>query len=265
MLTIAIPVLCAGIGVGPVNEPVVSVFAAPRIIVLHGGSLEAPVYLTNWWDNLTLLLAAQNGRSWPSTSEAPAQEGVRVAMFWGNDSWDAYARNPTRLPELLNRLEESEQARLILTGDRRGAMMDYRGERRALQSSGLFILARNGVALPQVPDSGLARGLVERFQLALGNRDSATVRDLLSEARFFHGGVAVTPALGAANDPILRQLLPARHTIESVTVEGATATVRSTSRRQGGPNGVQAWSQVMHLTREDGQWHVGEVHLDGPE
>jgi hypothetical protein len=61
----------------------VPVYAAPRIIVLYGGVLKEPVYLTDWWENLDFMLAVSNLQSgpWPR-SRVARRTSIRDVLEW---------------------------------------------------------------------------------------------------------------------------------------------------------------------------------------
>lgn len=74
-------------------------FAAPRIIMFHGGVLSEPAFMTDWEGNLRFLSQTYRG--------TPVLEGAlkdrpytEVAFFWHGPTWEDYATDPDRLKTL---------------------------------------------------------------------------------------------------------------------------------------------------------------------
>ena len=69
--------------------PVLSLAAAPRYIVAHGGGLDSPRVLADWEANLRLLTQSKSRALVPPEHLAD-REYVELAFFWG-PAWAEYA------------------------------------------------------------------------------------------------------------------------------------------------------------------------------
>ena len=175
MLAIHVPIVIAGLFGGGVTPPTAHEFASPRIIVLHGGSLERPIYLTNPWENLQFMLAigehAPVRRSSLDTSDA-----IQVAMFWGT-TYNWHAQDTTRLPQLLGSLGSAQQAALYLPPRAAVPYLDYHSAAadpgvRHIAPIGLAVLHKAGLRLPSVTDSAMVAAAITAFHAALTDGDS---------------------------------------------------------------------------------------------
>jgi hypothetical protein len=79
--------------------PVLSLAAAPRYIVAHGGGLDSPRVLADWEANLRLLTQSKSRALVPPERLAD-REYVELAFFWG-PAWAEYAdRTKSAAPPL---------------------------------------------------------------------------------------------------------------------------------------------------------------------
>jgi hypothetical protein len=79
--------------------------AAPGVIVFSGGSLRTPIALSDWSENLDLMLATTQLASAP-TGELAQRQRIAVAMYWGS-GWRRFASTPDSLA-LLPRLKPAQ-------------------------------------------------------------------------------------------------------------------------------------------------------------
>jgi hypothetical protein len=123
--------------------------AAPRVIMVTGPNLEKPVFLSDQWENLDLMLAFQAGRELDEgrvvdPKELRGRPYFELWLYWGNSQWEPYVREG-RLAEL--RTEQANQSgRFYPAFGRRDAVMslDSPGSRKATTKL-LNILARHGI------------------------------------------------------------------------------------------------------------------------
>lgn len=253
--------------------------AAPEVIILHGGPLARPIILSHWWQNLDLLSAASDPAG-VSTAEVGTMPSVEVALFWGT-GWRTVARDPARSATLMERLDEVGKAWLHLTGDPAGAYLVYGRPGvdgpdlrpggpavRRIDPIGLAILHRNGVPLPQVTDSVLVLGTVERFHESLFRGDSATVLDLLAtDAVILKGGQVESRAEYreghlAADIAYLRTVRTRRGPMH-VTVVGDAAWARSTTTSERTVDGElrrSVGAELMVLAKGEHGWRIRAIH-----
>jgi hypothetical protein len=89
--------------------------AAPRIIMVHGGTLAERIYLTDWKQNLEFLLdLSLTEGSFATSEDSLTAPRFEMSLFWGNDQWDRIARDTA----LLRRLDSADgsPARIVLGG-----------------------------------------------------------------------------------------------------------------------------------------------------
>jgi hypothetical protein len=75
-------------------------FAAPEIIIFHGGSLAKPVVVASWTENHTLLLSSEPHQPMtPGNPSSRPRPVIKLALFWGTQ-WRVYVESPSRLATL---------------------------------------------------------------------------------------------------------------------------------------------------------------------
>jgi hypothetical protein len=123
--------------------------AAPRIIMVTGPTLERPVFLTDYFENLDLMIAFQRGREIAEgrvvdPKELRRRPYLELWLFWGEDQWEPYV-SEGRLAEL-RREQANQYGRFYPAFGRRDAVMnlDVPGSRKATAKL-LNILARHGI------------------------------------------------------------------------------------------------------------------------
>jgi hypothetical protein len=123
--------------------------AAPRIIMVTGPTLERPVFLTDYFENLDLMIAFQRGREIAEgrvvdPKELRRRPYLELWLFWGEDQWEPYV-SEGRLDEL-RREQANQYGRFYPAFGRRAAVMnlDVPGSRKATAKL-LAILARHGI------------------------------------------------------------------------------------------------------------------------
>ena len=272
MLTIQVPIFLAGLLGGALTEAPDADFAAPRIIMLHGGSLERPVYLTNWHQNLTFMGAIASTAP-VARSSVDTANAIQVAMFWRGPDWEAYARDSARLPELIRHLDHAQRAALYLPPQSTAPLLDYHTAAsnpglRTISPLGLAILHRAGVHLPGLTDSTLVVAAVTSFHGALASGDSASVMGWLApDAVVLEAGTRETRQeyrdhhLGA-DMAYARSTRSTRSPIR-VTVVGDVAWAESTSensRTTDGRTTLSSGAELMVLSRGDKGWRIRAIH-----
>jgi len=120
--------------------------AAPRIIMLHGGVLEERIYLTDWYENLAFMLAIAEPAPSRVAAVSDSTPHVEIAMFWGGPTWEPYVQDTSRLRTLDP--EDAQRSRLYLGHDGRPPFIAFPvgPTARAIDSTGLKILAKYRVA-----------------------------------------------------------------------------------------------------------------------
>jgi hypothetical protein len=101
--------------VQPPVAPAAETAAAPRIIMIHGGTLEERIYLTDWKQNLEFLLdLSLTDGSYATSEDSLTAPRFEMALYWGNDYWDRVARDTAEL----RRLDPTDgsPARIVLGG-----------------------------------------------------------------------------------------------------------------------------------------------------
>jgi hypothetical protein len=251
----------------------------PEVIVLHGGPLQHPVVLANWWENMDLLGSATYAAPF-TLADVERYPAIEMALFWGQ-GWGNVARDSARAPTLLTRLDEASKARLYLSGNNWGGFLvhgtpavqapDLRlgGEAaRRFDALGLAILHRRGVPLPRVSDSVLVLGTIERFHESLFRGDSAAVLDLLHpDAVVLEGGAVETreeyrSGHLAADIEYLKATRTWRGPI-AVTVIGNAAWARSTSTTERTVEGQVrrgVGAELIVLSKTERGWQVRAIH-----
>jgi ketosteroid isomerase-like protein len=272
MFSIQVPIFLAGLLGGAVPRAPAPEFAAPRIIMLHGGSLQEPVFLTNWWENLALMGAI--GEHAPvRRSSIDTTGSIQVAMFWNGPDWEAYARSPARLPELLRHLDMAQRGALYLPPRTTAPLLDYWSAAsdpsvRTISAVGLAILSKAGLPLPGVSDSVLVAAAITAFHSALSTGDSmaalswladdvvvleAGTRETRQEYRDHHLGADIQYA---------RSTRTTRGPI-AVRVVGDVAWAESTSentRTVEGRTTRSSGAELMVLSRTAKGWQIRAIH-----
>ena len=272
MLALHLPILCAGLLFGGPAAGTPESLAAPRIIVLHGGSLERPVYLTNWQENLQLMLAISEP-SQPRRSSVDTTGAIQVAMFWHGPTWEEFARNTERLPGLMQYLDKAQRGAIYLPPSSSEPLVDYHSSLsnpglRRISAIGLAILSRAGVQISGAGDSLLVAAAITAFHQSLVDGDStgalgwlapdavvleAGTRETRQEYRDHHLGADMQYARSArtTRSPI------------NVTVTGDAAWAESTSettRTVEGRTTRSSGAELMVLSRTAQGWRIRAIH-----
>jgi hypothetical protein len=79
-----------------ISTPVMA--AGPRIMIVYGRPLATPIIFSNWGENQTLLVAANDGMS-VKHARLTGRPSLRVAMFWGME-WVQYTKHHKSLAAL---------------------------------------------------------------------------------------------------------------------------------------------------------------------
>jgi hypothetical protein len=123
--------------------------AAPRIIMVTGPGLEEPVFLTDYSENLDLMIAFQRGREIDEgrvvdPKELQRRPYLELWLFWGENQWEPYVREG-RVTKL-RREQANQYGRFYPAFGARGAVMDLDvpGSRKATAKL-LAIFARHGI------------------------------------------------------------------------------------------------------------------------
>jgi len=76
----------------PFASPVAA--AAPRFILADGSLLSAPILLTDWSDNLTLMAATAEDEREPNVryADLDPHASVRLCLFWNSLMWEPYVQ-----------------------------------------------------------------------------------------------------------------------------------------------------------------------------
>ena len=98
----AFAVLCA---LGRNREARVEPLAAPSVIVFTGKPLKSPVVLTDWSENLSLMLGLERPAV-VANDELRDRPRLEIAMYWG-DAWNRFAATPESLA-LLPRVHQPQ-------------------------------------------------------------------------------------------------------------------------------------------------------------
>lgn len=119
--------------------------AAPRIIMVYGGTLTERIYLTDWHENLDFMmnLSLSDG-SHARHEDSLSAPRFEMALYWGNPGWDPSARDTAAL----RRLDPADgsPARIVLGKLPR---ITYPGSNhpRVIGDSGLRILRERGLPM----------------------------------------------------------------------------------------------------------------------
>jgi hypothetical protein len=131
-----------------------STFAAPHVIVLAGGPLARRVTMTDWQENMALLLATQTPVHAPHDSLA-GRPRIAVAMFWGAH-WEGRKDLPE--PAAGSALPGGVQDGSFYPslGDRPaiwvfGGIALMRPTTRSIQARGLELLTKHGIPTRVIP------------------------------------------------------------------------------------------------------------------
>ncbi len=131
--------------VQPPVVPASDSVAAPRIIMIYGGTLAERIYLTDWRENATFLesLSLSDG-SHARNEDSLTAPRFEMAYYWGNPAWDRIARDTAAL----RRLDpaEGDAARMVLGKLPR---ITYPGSNhpRVIGDTGLRILRAHGLPM----------------------------------------------------------------------------------------------------------------------
>jgi hypothetical protein len=123
--------------------------AAPRIVMVTGPGLDQPVFLTDYSENLDLMIAFQRGREIDEgrvldPKELQRRPYLELWLFWGENQWEPYVREG-RITEL-RREQANQHGRFYPAFGGRDAVMslDAPGSRKATAKL-LAIFARHGI------------------------------------------------------------------------------------------------------------------------
>ncbi len=87
LLPVALALFITLAGAGSVEA------AAPRVIMISSPSLTQPVVMTDWWENLDLMLGFGEEAANVTPDELAARPSFHLALFWGQ-SWVDDAGKP---------------------------------------------------------------------------------------------------------------------------------------------------------------------------
>ncbi len=116
--------------------------AAPRLVMISGGSLSHPIILDDWDENLTLMTAASESAGLAALDLA-SRPSFQVAYFWG-PTWADYvaAGNPI---QALRPEDANQHGRFYPAFGSARPLLTFEGSVRALSPEGVAVLARHGV------------------------------------------------------------------------------------------------------------------------
>jgi hypothetical protein len=133
LTTISIPVMAAG----------------PRIMIVYGRPLAKPVIVSNWGENETLLVAANDDMS-VKHARLKVRPSLRVAMFWGME-WVQYMKRH-KLLAALHPNQANQFARFYPAYGSAPALFvfdsipgPYTSLIRRIRPEGIAVLARHGI------------------------------------------------------------------------------------------------------------------------
>lgn len=116
--------------------------AAPRLVMIYGGSLSHPIILDDWNENLTLMLAARES-AWLASLDLGSRPSFQVAYFWG-PTWADYMAAGKPIQAI--RPEDANQhGRFYPAVGSARPLLTFKGSVRALSPEGVALLARHGV------------------------------------------------------------------------------------------------------------------------
>src|SRR5690606_523344 len=121
---------------------------APRINMFYDGSLETPIYMTDWWENLEFVSSVAEIRPINSDSGQSYAARVKVALFWHNPTWDRYARD-SRLLRTLDPAHGSP-ATLEVRSNTVSLLYGKSKFERVLNEKAFAILKRHGVIMESI-------------------------------------------------------------------------------------------------------------------
>lgn len=129
-------------------------FAAPEVVILHGGSLRERVVIADWRENLRLMGGLIPQRS-ITDSALERRPYVDVAMFWGTH-WRDYSDTPEKL-RLLQPSQANQFGRLYPADGGAPAVFVFRFGMaaglpqmpyRSVGAEAIDVLVRHGVKWP---------------------------------------------------------------------------------------------------------------------
>jgi ketosteroid isomerase-like protein len=198
---------------------------------------------------------------------------IHEAMYWNGPDWEGHARNPDRLPELMQHLDKAQRGALYLPPQSTVPLLDYYSAQsnpglRSISAIGLAILQRGGVPIPGSPDSVMVAATVTAFHASLADGDSTgALRWLAADAVILEAGTRETRQeyrdhhLGA-DMQYARSTRTDRGPIR-VTVAGDAAWAESTSensRTVEGRTSRSSGAELMVLSRTTHGWQIRAIH-----
>jgi len=130
-----------------ITTPVMA--AGPRIMIVYGRPLAKPVIFSNWGENETLLVAANDGMS-VKHARLKGRPSLRVAMFWGME-WVQYMKHHKSLAAL-HPNQADQFARFYPAYGSSPALFvfdnipgPYTSLIRRIRPEGIAVLARHGI------------------------------------------------------------------------------------------------------------------------
>ncbi|MEO5824953.1 MAG: hypothetical protein ABIR59_03635 [Gemmatimonadales bacterium] len=116
--------------------------AAPRIIMLYGGVLKEPIYLTDWRENLDFMLAVSEPVSGAAALPSDSTQHIEVAMYWYGPTWEPYVQDTTRLRTLDPK--DAQRSRIYLGHANLRPLLVFPGatSARRIAAKGIEILSK---------------------------------------------------------------------------------------------------------------------------
>ncbi|MGI8825250.1 MAG: hypothetical protein ACR2JC_06365 [Chloroflexota bacterium] len=130
-----------------ISTPVMA--AGPRIMIVYGQPLQKPVIFSNWGENQTLMVAANDGMS-VEHARLKGRPSLRVAMFWGM-GWVQYMKHH-KPPASLHPSQANQYARFYPAYGSAPALFvfdsipgPYHSLIRRIRPEGIAVLVRHGI------------------------------------------------------------------------------------------------------------------------
>ncbi|MEO7353240.1 MAG: hypothetical protein ABIZ70_02705 [Gemmatimonadales bacterium] len=123
--------------------------AAPRIIKLHGGALDSRRYLTDWYENLDLMLAMNEPSGKVADLSLAGRRYVEMALYWYGPTWEPFAKDTTLLKTLDPADPRAAAGRLHLPQGALPGIVIYQGasQYRVVSEKGIKILEKYRVPI----------------------------------------------------------------------------------------------------------------------
>lgn len=119
-----------------------AIAAAPRLIMIYGGSLSHPIILDDWEENLTLMTAASEDAELAALDLA-GRPSFQVAYFWG-PTWADYVAAGKPI-QALGPEDANQHGRFYPAVGSARPLLTFEDSVRTLSPEGVAVLARHGV------------------------------------------------------------------------------------------------------------------------